>query len=344
MYADMCPQRVHSKYYSPPTDQGPLGHDACPSMSFNRSIFNWYSATPVDPTGRYDFANHRDRNFSLAVLQLARSNRSMLWMGDSTTRESFTSGVAPSADIVEFHLYFLAVNTFSNVTASKAHQSMYRSKISTIMGYYSGLVMVVNTGIHCNSVEAMQREVDTFLPYLHNVAVMSGKNNLVMFRESSAQHYSSPNGYYNSTAPPRQCVPLTHLTPGQDYDSSDYRNNMVRERIASSGYNISIIPFWRYTVSPFNFHKLVDVRFVKLENVDCTHFGYTQLFMQPILRGIADRILNGSSHVIVKSMNEFGVPCDLANILPFTGTTTGIVNLHMSSTTSGRMSLARVTG
>jgi hypothetical protein len=44
-YNDMCPKHFHRR-----VDAGPFGYNAIPSISFNRSTFNWYSATPVDHT------------------------------------------------------------------------------------------------------------------------------------------------------------------------------------------------------------------------------------------------------------------------------------------------------
>jgi hypothetical protein len=47
--------------------------------------------TPVDSTGKFDFGDPNDRNFSLALLDLALTGRTMVWAGDSVTRGSFVA-------------------------------------------------------------------------------------------------------------------------------------------------------------------------------------------------------------------------------------------------------------
>jgi hypothetical protein len=101
----------------------------------------------VDPTGRYNFSDYNDRNFSLAVLQLAVTNRAMLWMGDSTTRESFVSvfcdlkrvlGVENVQVVRNVHMgdERLAHNEV-NLTTCRLINSLYASIARHIMGVLS---------------------------------------------------------------------------------------------------------------------------------------------------------------------------------------------------------------
>jgi hypothetical protein len=231
-----------------------------------------------------------------------------------TPRYNDQQGSAPGiADpgMWKVDFYFLPYTSIGNIKASWVEFDM---KLDMITSYYAGIVLVANTGMHVqDGTDGMKREADWLLPILNDIAngrpalrnvsrlpgLFDGgwnKKNLVMWRESSTQHFPTPTGYYPLGLRMHQwlCRKLVGVSEVAISDPRDYRNTIFNDAIRNNRYNITIIPYWRYTAPMWDFHlgiDLVEPRYGGQQ--DCLHLGFTILLMQTILRVVADTVLSG---------------------------------------------------
>jgi len=143
------------------------------------------------------------------------------------------------------------------------------------------LVVIANMGLHyVDNPEKKfsrldyQQQMTAALTYMHNFAIeqqqqqlqqQHGKHVHIVWRETSAQHFSTYNGYWPgirfSHSMERRCVPIRDPSP-----QADWRNRDIETIIASKElHRIHILPFYNITVPLWSSHPNGHLR-------DCTHF------------------------------------------------------------------------
>lgn len=141
---------------------------------------------------------------------------------------------------------------------------------------YRGLVVIANTGLWYNSREHFRKELPELLTWLNELG--ASKDNLVLYRETSAQHWNTTDiGYFGSNTERLEqeqeeeeerngatCMPLQDHTPELDWRNQDIFRSMRHGEIR----NVHVIPFRDLTMPLHSMHP-------SFEGVaDCTHFCY----------------------------------------------------------------------
>jgi len=154
---------------------------------------------------------------------------------------------------------------------------------------YRTLVVIANMGLHYVdnpekrfSRQDYQQQMTAALTYMHNFAIEMeqplqhsssssdhshhhNKRIHIIWRETSAQHFSTLNGYWPgirfSHSLQRRCVPIKDPSP-----HADWRNRDIEDIISSKGlHKIRILRFYNTTVPLWSSHPNGHLR-------DCTHF------------------------------------------------------------------------
>ncbi len=115
-----------------------------------------------------------------------------------------------------------AADNSTNVTGPRGTSVSFddvRSSIEALSAQHKGVVLVANLGVWYNSREKFRLEMPAFLQWLNGVGQQPGRNNLVFFRETAAQHWNqSDNGYYSFEERETNngsCSPVADSTPGE---------------------------------------------------------------------------------------------------------------------------------
>lgn len=386
---DDCDNRIYnsssplcnSKLENYPPDYGdPFGDGRTGGEpTFDRKKNNWFAMVPTgDPL--FEFGDYRDRNFTHALIKMAKFNKALVWIGDSVTRYSFVStfcdikrtlgknvtilkdvdlgpgsfadqnlsyddGSASGKTVIKYSIFLpsdlgegggggggggsgpmqrMEVYFLPYQSISHGFEHL-KKKLKLLLNKFSGLVIVANTGLWTNNPSGYRKDLSPFLHLLntlasgnHNIEHIkyeekeekdekegghnethttisesshTKKQNLVFFRETTCQHFNSELGYFQGSLF-RDCKPSVFESSLPNIDPREWRNKIVVEIMHARNFSsINIIPFWRYTVPLWDFHKGIDLTKRRSSLSDCTHFGFTILLMQPILRPIAYHVL-----------------------------------------------------
>lgn len=167
------------------------------------------------------------------------------------------------------------------------HANMYRLKTTLVewVEQYQSVVLLVNMGLHYvdNPVPSFtpkdyQQQMTMVLGYLNELAasVNSGARRLrVFWRETSAQHFPTPNGYWPgqrySDTMRLECAPVSDARP-----EADWRNRIIEKIVASRKLTqIKTIKFYNATLPLHTGHPNGKLK-------DCTHFCWTPMLYQSI--------------------------------------------------------------
>lgn len=182
--------------------------------------------------------------------------------------------VSPNASVVP--MLFLPIYHFVNGRFDRVPQAAMRKLESTLDEMTKdkkSLVVVVNMGLHYidNPVPNFSRidyrhQMTAALTYLHNFALShSEKNVRIFWRETSAQHFPTPNGYW----PGAKYASVMKLTcvPHQDTSAqADWRNREIEDILRNKNlFMIQVIPFFNITAPLWSSHPSGHMQ-------DCTHF------------------------------------------------------------------------
>lgn len=156
---------------------------------------------------------------------------------------------------------------------------------------YDGVTVLLNMGLHfvSNPVAQFTREdylqqMSECLIYLNRVVLQHPLKKIrIIWRETSAQHFPTPNGYWPgqryAADMKLRCSPIR-----ENGTDADWRNADIRHIIASKHLNeISIIPFYNVTLPLWSSHVNGHLR-------DCTHFCWSPMLYQSIFHDLAGRV------------------------------------------------------
>ncbi len=258
--------------------------------------------------------------------QLAAERSSLLLVGDSVMQQFF-AGIACelereniwkdtsyftntdevryvqlSPDSYAVPIRFLPVYHFVNSRFDRvANASMFnlRKGVEDFLRTNDGIVIMVNMGLHyvSNPIPHFSRldyqsQMTNALQYLHSLGSLPNKKVRTYWRETSAQHFPTSNGYwpgqrYSSTMK-LACVPINDTSPG-----ADWRNEDVSAIIRANKFNIDIIPFYDVSLPLWSMH-------VNGHHRDCTHFCWSPMLYMTIFRDLAKSVLKSVKSETVK--------------------------------------------
>jgi hypothetical protein len=195
-------------------------------------------------------------------------------------------------------------NRFGNSTSALGRLSYsvplenVRELLNDLQIKHGGYVLIANIGVWYNTLEHFRMQLPGFMKFLEDV----GKQNVVLFRETSAQHWNhTAFGYFeNGASSEGSCTPLQ-----DSRGDSDWRNREVRNVISNEFLEeIKIIPFRDVTAPLHQMHPDGDV------SRDCTRFCYFPQMWQTVWRALDyatfnnSKFLNNSKLVGMKGMNR----------------------------------------
>ena len=161
---------------------------------------------------------------------------------------------------------------------------------------HDALVVVLNMGLHYlnNPVKDFSRkdyisQMSMCLRYLHTRAgellVQQGKRMLVVWRETSAQHFPTPSGYWPglryAAGMKVGCVPIADVSPAGDWRNSDIAEIIRRHAL---GDRVRVMPFFNVTAPLWDQH-------VNGHKQDCTHFCWTPFLYQSSFQYLLDVVM-----------------------------------------------------
>ena len=151
----------------------------------------------------------------------------------------------------------------------------------------------------------MMSELPGFINLLEQQAQRIDKKVTVLFRETTASHWNSTNGYWvdserknvesNIKNNGGSCFCLRNISLASE---GDYRNRFALETLHASNKKmaantmkkipqISVIPMFEYSANLCHFHR----PFVS----DCVHYTYTPFIFWPMFKAIGEAILPEST-------------------------------------------------
>jgi hypothetical protein len=241
-------------------------------------------------------ANHLKRFFA----KLSDEHGALLVVGDSVMQQFFSAiacelerekvwkdhtkftntdevqyvRVFPNATVVP--MQFLPIYHFVNGRFDRVPNAAMRkleATLEALVKTHKSIAVVLNMGLHYidNPVPNFSRidyrhQMTAVLTYLHNFALSHlHKNIRVFWRETSAQHFPTPNGYW----PGAKYASVMKLTcvPHQDTSlAADWRNREIDTILASKKlFMVQVIPFFNVTQPLWSAHPSGHMQ-------DCTHF------------------------------------------------------------------------
>jgi hypothetical protein len=168
-------------------------------------------------------------------------------------------------------IYHLVNSRFDRIPNAAMHK--LETTLAAAIQKHQGLTIMVNMGLHYieNPVPNFSRidyqhQMTTVLSYLHNFALSHSKKNVRIFwRETSAQHFPTPNGYWPgakyASSMKLTCVPLQDASAAADWRNSDVAKIINASRL----FMVQTIPFYKVTAPLWDMHPSGHLQ-------DCTHF------------------------------------------------------------------------
>lgn len=246
---------------------------------------------------------------------LAKENSSLLLIGDSVMQQFF-AGIAceleregvwndpdqftntdeiklvsidstlPSVPVRFLPIYHFVNSRFDRVANASMHN--LRKGAEEFLSRYDGVTILINMGLHyvSNPVAHFTRldyqsQMTIALHYLHELSIKDPKKKVrVIWRETSAQHFPTSNGYWPgvryASSMKLACVPINDTSPG-----ADWRNEDVAAIIRANKFNIRIIPYYEVTLPLYSMHVNGHMR-------DCTHFCWSPMLYQSLFHDLAN--------------------------------------------------------
>ena len=197
------------------------------------------------------------------------------------------------------NLYFIRLNTI------RPHRLRELTKsLDSLQLRHKHMVIIANVGTWYYSRERFRNEMEAFLRYLD----LLGHQNLVLFRETSAQHWNvSSHGYLtpNSDRDKAGCVALEDASADSDWKNKDVASSISNDRLR----HIHVIPFRDITAPLFSMHAAGDCsQFCYFPQLWQTVFYYMDIYTERLHNGTLHlRIRNSTSPTI---FNRTGLPVE----------------------------------
>eukprot|EP01038_Epipyxis_sp_PR26KG_P015100 gene15100-20318_t len=202
-------------------------------------------------------------------------------VNNSQTHFPSNHKVVNSVPIKFLPLYHFVNGKYDRV--ANASMNSLKHNIEQYISLHSSLVIVLNMGLHyINNPEAhftradYQQQMTVALQYLDHMAVANPMKNIkIFFRETSAQHFPTPNGYWPgqrySSNLKLGCVPIQDPSPEADWRNRDIEQIIITHKL----YKIQILRFYNITVPLWSEHPNGQLK-------DCTHFCWSPMLYQPL--------------------------------------------------------------
>eukprot|EP01040_Poterioochromonas_malhamensis_P002756 gene2756-2933_t len=208
-------------------------------------------------------------------------------------------------------LKFLPVYHFVDGRHDRRPQQAFHSLVTTLQDFlskYNTLYIVINMGLHYIDNPApgfskndYSKQMEKLLLYLHsfhqnytNTASSPHHHSLngkpydikIIWRETSAQHFSLPNGYWPGIRYIRgmklKCSPLQETSIESDWRNYEISNLIRKHHLTSS---IHLMPFYNITIPLWSQHPNGQMK-------DCTHFCWTPMLFQSFFHYLKNMILS----------------------------------------------------
>ncbi len=198
------------------------------------------------------------------------------------------NGGAP-APIKFLPIYHFVNGRFDRIANASMHH--LKTTVEAMAEKVSTLVVVLNMGLHYidNPEKSFARadyqaQMTMALRYLHGFAARQPAKNIQIFwRETTAQHFPTPNGYWPGVRYSNDmklgCVPIKDPSPAADWRNRDIDDIVHRHSLSK----IRILRFYNLTVPLWSEHPNGHMK-------DCTHFCWTPMLYQPLFHEL-DRAL-----------------------------------------------------
>lgn len=156
---------------------------------------------------------------------------------------------------------------------------------------YDGLTILLNMGLHyvSNPVAHFTREdyisqMTECLSYLNGLVLQHPKKKIrVLWRETSAQHFPTPNGYWPgvryAASMKLRCSAIADNSTAADWRNSDVRDIIRNKKLSQ----VEIIPFYNVTLPLWTSHVNGHLR-------DCTHFCWSPMLYQSLFHSLAQQV------------------------------------------------------
>lgn len=165
-----------------------------------------------------------------------------------------------------------------------------KKNVEDLVAAHDSVTILINMGLHyvSNPIAHFTRsdyisQMAACLQYLNTVAedgLKANKKIRVLWRETSAQHFPTSNGYwpgakYASTMQ-LKCEPISDTS-----SSGDWRNSDVKTIIADNKLShVGTVPFYNISLPLWSMHVNGHLR-------DCTHFCWSPMMYQSIFHYLA---------------------------------------------------------
>eukprot|EP01040_Poterioochromonas_malhamensis_P013946 gene13946-15398_t len=220
-------------------------------------------------------------------------NRQLAMIGDSITLQFFTMVVCSlhGAVAADYHLNWTPLThifgpddcpdvVHCHLGGSSVYYPHFNTTITLSLEYLhhpflffhqqlrltSNDIVLFNRGIHVHEAKIMHEEVKSFfdeylkLPETHQP--------MLIWRESSPQHFDTPNGHYNKSRLHFPCHPYNNFAKAY---VKDFRNRVV-DQILTYHKHIPIMRVWNVSSIAGDHHVSLQHRIDEPGGYDCTHF------------------------------------------------------------------------
>lgn len=252
------------------------------------------------------------------VCEAFRENR---MKGTKVIGERFLNVYAPSKLLlsidqnrsdIDINVYYIRVNSMGN--SKDFDKNLWIPAMGKVMNESLNAIIVTNIGLYHHNKGAYERDITEYIEFLHNKVIEANGKLKVFYRETSAQHWSYGNGYYdknyNSTwqvhhrknhnvsqLPILNCVNVEK----EEALKLDWKNIILRN-ILLTGRNSDrysktvqfLDGFMNITQPLFNMHNEV-VNTTDIRAMDCTHYCYFPSMWLPLFKQIFDYMISDAT-------------------------------------------------
>lgn len=187
-------------------------------------------------------------------------------------------------------IYHLVNGRYDRVPQAALHH--LRNALKQALGKYRTIVILINMGLHYVdnpvagfSKDDYRQQMTTVLTTLHQTVLDHPDHTIkVLWRETSAQHFPTPNGYWPgvkyATHMKLQCTAIQDVSP-----QADWRNRAIEQIIVQHNlFSVQIVRFYNITLPLWSAHPNGRLR-------DCTHFCWFPMLYQSIFHRLREMLL-----------------------------------------------------
>jgi hypothetical protein len=279
-----------------------------------RSFFHSILIGYEDPHAKY---------LATLLQALAVQNRSLIILGDSLSYQTIQNTACelyreqvdferrgdifiPFEGRGRYTFYFRTLDAAVNVYYKRldnirlSHQfDLLPAELADILQYTSGYVLLTNIGLNYNNMLEYEEDIPKYFQWLENLLLVPGRKIDVVWRETTASHWSySTNGYYSGEKRANSSKEELFCAPHKE-GADDPRNEIVRRVLGVTKKDVfkklHYIPFYFVTQDIWNLHT--DFPPYPGGHADCVHYCFHPAFWQPIWKSLVDIVVKNASYV-----------------------------------------------